>query len=75
MSADNALVAFYDIHEMKERGDILLFSHGHHTRRVYLTDSVRKAFQLTFASGGEQIFRGSAEAPIVRDLNFHEFWR
>jgi hypothetical protein len=26
-------------------------------------------------AGGEQIFRGSSEAPIARDLNFHEFWK
>jgi hypothetical protein len=40
-----------------------------------LTDSVRKAFKLTFAPGDEQIFRCSSEAPSARDLNFHEFWR
>jgi hypothetical protein len=32
VNAINSLVAFYDIHE-KERGAILLFCPGHHTRR------------------------------------------
>jgi hypothetical protein len=50
VSAINPLVAFYDIQWRKERGAILLFCPGHHTRLYVQIISIKIYFLILFNS-------------------------